>query len=57
MVVWQLKSSVTNTLSSPICNPAFSSAVIFPTTLPLLRQAFVAIRLQGGPHAKSTTDH
>ena len=23
--------------------PAFSSAVIFPTTLPLLRQAFVAI--------------
>lgn len=37
--------------------PAFSSAVIFPTTLPLLRQAFVAIRLQGGPHAKSTTDH
>lgn len=33
--------------------PAFSSAVIFPTTLPLLRQAFVAIRLQGGPHAKA----
>ncbi len=59
-VVWQSKSSVTNTSYSPICNggriyPRFLVCCNIPHYTSTVRQAFVAIRLQGGPHAKSTT--
>ncbi len=57
-VVWQSKSSVTNILTRPSATdgriyPRFLVCCIFPTTLPLLRQAFVAIRLQGARMQKA----
>ncbi len=57
-VVWQSKSSVTNTSYRPSATdgriyPRFLVCCNISTTLPLLRQAFVAIRLQGGPMQKA----